>query len=71
MFRSLSTGQVIDPGWTQFSFPTGWHYDVLRGLDYLRRAGVEPDERLAEGIDLVARKRDVDGKWPLESHHAR
>ncbi len=33
MFRSLSTGAVIDPAWTQFSFPTRWHYDVLRGLD--------------------------------------
>ena len=20
------------PAWTQFSFPTYWHYDVLRGL---------------------------------------
>ncbi len=37
MFRSLSTGKVIDPDWTQFSFPTRWHYDVLWGLDYLRR----------------------------------
>jgi len=24
--------------WTQFSFPTRWHYDVLRGLDYLRES---------------------------------
>ncbi|HXU09033.1 MAG TPA: hypothetical protein VN743_08545 [Blastocatellia bacterium] len=28
---------------TRFAFPTWWHYDVLRGLDYLRRAGVKPD----------------------------
>jgi hypothetical protein len=39
---------------------------VLRGLDYLRRAGVAPDERAAEAIDLVASKRDDDGRWPLE-----
>jgi hypothetical protein len=70
MFRSQSTGAVIDPAWTQFSFPTRWHYDVLRGLDYLRSAGVEPDERLAEAIDLVERKRDSDGRWPLENPHA-
>ncbi len=24
--------------WLEFSFPTRWHYDVLRGLDYFRRA---------------------------------
>ncbi len=70
MFRSLSTGEVIDPAWTQFSFPTRWHYDVLWGLDYLRRAGVEPDQRVAEAIDLVEKKRDGDGRWPLENPHA-
>ena len=70
MFRSLSTGAVIDPAWTQFSFPTSWHYDVLRGLDYLRSAGVEPDERVAEAIVLVERKRDSDGRWSLENSHA-
>lgn len=70
LFRSLSTGQVIDPDWTKFSFPTRWYYDVLRGLDYLRKAGAEPDERVAEAIDLVAQKRSADGRWPLENPHA-
>jgi hypothetical protein len=70
MFRSLSTGRVIDPDWTQFSFPTRWHYDVLRGLDYLRRAGALPDQRVAEAIDLVEKKRNASGRWPLENPHA-
>jgi hypothetical protein len=70
MFRSLSTGKVIDSEWTQFSFPTRWHYDVLWGLDYMRRAGVEPDRRVAEAIELVKLKRDSDGRWPLENPHA-
>ena len=69
MLRRLSSGDVIDPAWSHFSFPTGYHYDVLRGLDYLRSAGVTPDARLAEAIDLVASKRDADGRWPLENVH--
>ncbi len=69
MFRRLSTFEVVDPAWTQFSFPTRWHYDVLRGLDYLRNAGVAPDERCAEAIDLVEKKRGDDGRWPLENPH--
>ena len=69
LFRRLSTGEVIDPAWTQFSFPTGWRYDVLRGLDYLQSAGGEPDERCEEAIDLVESKRDADGRWPLENTH--
>jgi hypothetical protein len=70
LFRRLSTGEVVDPAFTQFSFPTFWHYDVLRGLDYLRAAGVAPDERMAEAIELVVSKRDADGRWPLENPHS-
>jgi hypothetical protein len=69
LLRSLSTGQIIKPAWTEISFPTRWHYDILWGLDYLRRAGVAPDERVAEAIDLVAKKRDKDWRWPLENPH--
>ncbi len=64
LFRRKSTGEVIDPGWREFAFPTWWHYDVLRGLDYLRDAGVSPDERTAEAIDVVKARADADGRWP-------
>ncbi len=70
LFRSLSTRNVIDPDWARFSFPPHWHYDVLRGLDYLRKAGVEPDERLEEALELVEKKRDNSGRWVLENPHA-
>jgi hypothetical protein len=69
LLRRRTTGEVVDPAWTRFSFPTWWHYDVLRGLEYLRRAGVTPDERVAEAIELVDSKHDVDGRWPLENQH--
>lgn len=69
MFRRLTTGDVIDPDWLRFSYPTYWHYDILRGLDYLREAGVTPDERIAEAITVVESKRDADGRWPLENPH--
>jgi len=69
LLRRRTTGEVIDPAWTRLSFPTWWHYDVLRGLEYLRRAGATPDERVAEAIELVESKRDGDGRWPLENQH--
>jgi hypothetical protein len=75
LLRRKSTGELIERDrkggavWTRFAFPTWWHYDVLRGLDYLRRAGVAPDERVAEAVDLVASKRDGDGRWPLETQY--
>ena len=70
MLRRLSSGDVIDLAWSHFSFPTGYHYDVLRGLEYLRSANVTPDPRLAEALDLVASKRDADGRWAREDVHA-
>jgi hypothetical protein len=76
LFRRRSTGEVIERDrkggavWTRFAFPTWWHYDVLRGLEYLRRAGVAPDERIAEAINLVASKRDANGRWPLDTLYA-
>ena len=77
LFKSRSTGRAITldrktdkpQTWAEFSFPTRWHYDVLWGLDYLRRAGVAPDERVAEAIGLVTKKRDAQGRWPLENPH--
>jgi hypothetical protein len=75
LFRRRSTGEVIErdrkggAAWTRFAFPTWWHYDVLRGLEYLRSAGVTPDARVAEAIELVASKRDADGRWPLETQY--
>jgi len=70
LFRRKSTGEVIDPDFLQFSFPTWWHYDVLRGLDYLRDAGVEPDDRVAEAVAIVEGNRDPDGRWPRQNVHA-
>ena len=69
MLRRFSTGEVVDEAWTRFSYPTHWHYDVLRGLDYLRSAGVSPDERVAEAVDLVKQKRGEDGRWSLDNVH--
>ena len=69
LFRRKSTGEVIDPEWLLSSFPTWWHYDVLRGLDYLRDAGVVPDEQLAEAIRVVEGNRGPDDRWPLQKVH--
>ena len=69
MFRSLRTGEVIDRRWLRFSYPTFWHYDVLRGLDYLRNVGIKPDSRVSEAIDIVIARRHQNGRWPLNLLH--
>ena len=67
MFRSLRTGEQINAEWSLFAYPYSWHYDVLRGLDHLRVAGVAPDERAADAIALVESRRSDDGTWPRDA----
>jgi hypothetical protein len=75
LFRRRSTGEVVSAcrksgaALTRFAFPTWWHYDALRGLEYLRSAGVAPDNRVSEAIELVKSKRNGDGCWPLETRY--
>lgn len=72
LFRRKSTGEIIESdrkgggAFTRLAFLTWCHYDVLRGLEYLRCADVAPEERMAGAIDLVASRRDGDGHWLLE-----
>src|SRR5262249_13759646 len=74
LLRRLSTGEVIKDRkghqrWTQFAFPPLWHYDVLRALDYLRAAAVQPDARVEEAIAIVLERRQDDGRWLLNLRH--
>ena len=72
LYRRRSTGEPIardrksGTEFTRFAFPTWWHYDILRGLDYLRSAGVVPDARVADAVDIVRSKRAADGRWSLD-----
>jgi hypothetical protein len=69
LLRRLSTGEIIEPTWTQFAFPTLWRYDVLRGLDYLRATGAQPDGRVDEAVAIVRERRQEDGRWLLDARH--
>jgi hypothetical protein len=69
LFRRKSTGEVIRPEYVEFAFPYYWHYDVLRGLDYFRRTGEQPDSRMAGAIEVVRSKQQPDGRWLLDHVH--
>ena len=69
LFRRRRTGEIVNTDWLQISFPTRWHYDVVRALDYFRSVGEAPDSRMAEAIELLRTKRQSDGAWLLENTH--
>lgn len=66
MYRSDHTGEVIDARFTHLTFPSHWHYTVLRGLDYMRETPEIGDPRLNDAIELLESRRRADGCWPVE-----
>jgi hypothetical protein len=69
LFRRKSTGEVISSEYLDLAFPHYWRYDVLRALDYFRRAGAEPDLRLEEAVELVRSKQRQEGWWLADRVH--
>lgn len=53
LFRSVRTGEIINPDFIRFHYPTRWKYDAFRALEYFAMAGRPYDARMQEAIDLV------------------
>ncbi|MBN1303745.1 MAG: hypothetical protein JXA13_04860 [Anaerolineales bacterium] len=67
LYKSHRTGQVFDPAMTRMPFPPRWRYDFIRALDYFQFIGAPKDDRMADAIDLLKKKRKRDGRWNMNS----
>lgn len=76
LYQRRSDGEPIRAEFTRLHDPPRWHFDVLRGLDVLRGAGIPYDPRLDDALDIVRRRSRADGRWagaaqyPGEKHVA-
>jgi len=66
MYRSDRTGEVVSERFTHLSYPSHWHYTVLRGLDYMRLAPEIKDRRLVDPLDMIEGRKKANGRWPVE-----
>lgn len=69
LFKSDRTGLVIDKKFTMLSYPSRWHYDILRALDYFQSTAVDYDPRMDDAMEVIFKKRRRDGTWPLQARH--
>jgi hypothetical protein len=69
LFLRRSTGEVANPAFLKFAFPTRYHYDVLRALDYFRATGAHPDARIEDAVRVVEGRRAAEGRWLLDDSH--
>jgi len=66
MYRSDRTGEIIDERFLYLTFPSHWHYTVLRGLDYMRNTDKIHDKRLEDPIAQLMQRQNSKGRWPVE-----
>lgn len=69
LYKSHRTGEVFDPKMLRLSYPSRWRYDILRALNYLRKAQKHYDERLTDALTLIKKKQHENGKWLLQTKH--
>ena len=53
LFRSVRTGEIINPDFIKFHYPMRWKYDAFRALEYFATAGRPYEPRMQEAIDIV------------------
>jgi hypothetical protein len=69
LLRRLSTGEIVAQRYLDFVFPHYWRYDIVRALDYFRRAGGPPDPRMGEAVEILRARQQPDGRWLLDGIH--
>jgi len=69
LYKSDKIGKIIDKKMTLLSYPPRWRYDILRALVYFQFAEVGYDDRMADAIEVLLKKRRKDGRWPLQGRH--
>lgn len=71
LFRSTSSGDVINQEWLKLHYPLYWHYDILQALVILSRAEKLSDPRTKEVLDIIESKRDKQKLWRSEGYFWR
>lgn len=69
LYQRRSDGEPIRAEFTRLHHPARWYFDVLRGLEVLRAAGVAGDSRCAEALGVLGRRRLPDGRWAATSQY--
>ena len=69
LFKSDHTGKIIHQELIKLSFPPRWKYNVLRSLDYFRKARVPLDERMSDALEVLFAKRRPGGRLCLQAAH--
>lgn len=65
LYFSERTGEIIRYDFTLFHYPVGWHYDVLRALEYFASVNHPYDTRMEDALQLVIARQKKDNTWSM------
>lgn len=69
LHQRRSNREPIRVEFTRLHHPARWRFDVLRGLDVLRGAGVAYDSQLDDAVSVLVRRRRADGRWSAAAQY--
>ena len=69
LYRRSSNHEIINPVFTQLSYPLTWHYDILWGLRAMAETGRLSDPRCQDALELLESKRLADGDFPADAKY--
>ena len=69
LYLSDKTGEIIHRDFLRLSYPRRWRYDILSVLDYFQYSGTAWDNRMDAAIEVLLKKRNLDGSWNLNAKH--
>ena len=69
LFRSDTSGEIINKDFLKLSYPSRWRYDILRALDLFQHAKVKWDHRMEEAIKVLVAKQNKNSTWNVHAKH--
>ncbi len=69
LFLSDRTGEIIHKDFLKLVYPARWKYNILRALDYFQHANIAWDDRMAEAIKVLIKKRNKNATWNVQAKH--
>jgi hypothetical protein len=67
LFKTESSGQIMNKQFMKLHYPHYWRYDILFGLKVMAESGLIRDKRCQDALDILEGKRLPDGGWPAEA----
>lgn len=69
LYRSHHDGEIISKQFLQFHYPTRWHYDILRAMEYFVSINHPIDNRMDDALQVILKKRTREGLCKLPAQY--